>query len=66
MKWKLREVMDKHNDTLTDLANYLGITYGTLSKKMNQHVDFTITEIKKIKIRYSLTAEQIDEIFFTD
>ena len=66
MKWRLKEQIDKNGDTLEELANYLEITYQTLSKKMNEHVDFSRTEIKKIKSRYNLTAEQIDYIFFTD
>lgn len=66
MKWKLREQIDKNNDTLDELAKYLDITYQTLSKKMNEHVEFTRAEIKKIKDRYSLTAEQLDYIFFID
>lgn len=66
MKWKLREQIDKNKDTLDELAKYLNITYQTLSKKMNEHVEFTRAEIKKIKDRYSLTAEQLDYIFFID
>lgn len=66
LKWKLREQIDKNNDTLDELANYLSIAYQTLSKKMNGHVEFTRAEIKKIKDRYNLEAEQIDYIFFTD
>lgn len=66
MKWKLREQIDKNNDTLEKLATYLEITYQTLSKKMNGHVEFTRIEIKKIKDRYSLTAEQLDYIFFVE
>ncbi len=66
MKWKLREQMDIYGDTLESLANYLNITYQTLSKKMNGHVDFTRTEILKIKQRYNLSAEQVDNIFFSN
>lgn len=66
MKWKLREQIDKNGDTLEELAKYLGITYQTLSKKINEHVEFTRLEVRKIKDRYSLTAEQLDYIFFVD
>jgi len=66
VKWKLREQMDIYGDTLESLANYLNITYQTLSKKMNGHVDFTRTEILKIKQRYNLSAEQVDNIFFSN
>jgi len=65
MKWKLRDIMDEYGDTMEDLATYLEIAYPTLSKKFNQHIDFTQTEIKKIKLRYSLTPEKVDIIFFS-
>lgn len=58
--------MDIYGDTLESLANYLNITYQTLSKKMNGHVDFKRTEILKIKQRYNLSAEQVDNIFFSN
>lgn len=58
--------MDIYGDTLESLANYLNIAYQTLSKKMNGHVDFTRTEILKIKQRYNLSAEQVDNIFFSN
>ena len=51
MKWRLKELMDKNNDSMDDLAVYLDITYQTLSKKLNGQSDFTQTEIKKIKQR---------------
>ena len=65
MKWKLRDIMDEYGDTMEDLATYLEVAYPTLSKKLNQHTDFTQTEIKKIKLRYNLTPEQVDIIFFS-
>ena len=66
MKYRLREHVEKSNDTLEDLSKYLGVTYQTLSKKMNQHVDFNNTEMMKIKQRYNLSAEQMDSIFFSE
>lgn len=66
MKYRLREYVDKYNDTLENLAEYLGIAYQTLSRKMNGHVDFTLSELRKIKRRYNLTDEQMGYIFFDD
>ncbi len=66
MKHRLKEQMDKNNDSQEELAKYLNITYQTLSKKLNGHVEFTRCEIKKIKTRYNLTAQQVDYIFFED
>ena len=64
VKHRLREVIDANNDTLVELAKYLGITYQTLSKKMNEHAPFNREELIKIKQRYNLTAEEMDYIFF--
>lgn len=66
MKFKLRVYIDKCGDTLEELAKALDITYQTLSKKMNGHVEFTREELGIIKDRYSLTAEQFCEVFFED
>ena len=62
----LRSIMVLHEDTNGSLADYLNITQNRLSAKMNEWNDaqFTQTEIKKIKERYNLTAEQVDSIFF--
>lgn len=65
MKWKLRDIMDYYGDTMEELADYLGIAYPTLSKKLNKHTDFTQTEIRLMKVRYNLSPEQIDVVFFT-
>lgn len=63
----LRSVMALHGDTNKDLADYLGISEQSLSKKINENdTEFKQGEIKRIKIRYNLTADQIDLIFFAD
>ncbi len=64
MKYRLREQMNIFNDTPEELATYLDITYQTLSRKINEHTEFTRAEIKKIKERYNLTPMQVDYIFF--
>ena len=63
-KEKLKEFMDIFGDNLTKLADYLGISYQSISKKLNGHTDFKLTEIRMIKERYNLTAEEVDYIFF--
>lgn len=64
-KYALKEVVDRNNDTLQNLANYLGIHVNTLYEKIKaKKYDFTRDQIFKIKERYNLTAEQIDSIFF--
>ena len=62
----LRSVMVLHNDTNSILAEYLGIADSTLSLKINETngAEFTQGEIRKIILRYQLTAEQVMQIFF--
>lgn len=56
--------MKLHNDTQKELADFLDIVISTLSFKISGKQPFNANEIKKIKIRYGLTAEEIDDIFF--
>ena len=58
--------IQKHNETIEQLTNYLGIETQTLERKMSDDADydFTMGEIKKIKEHYNLTSERVDEIFF--
>ena len=61
---ELRAHMARHGDTNQTLAEYLGISNATCSEKINGKRDFSQTEIKHIKIRYQLTSEELDYIFF--
>lgn len=61
----LRSVMVLHGDTNKTLAAYLGISEQSLSNKINENgTEFKKGEILKIKMRYNLTSEQVDLIFF--
>ena len=67
----LESVMKRHGDTGGELAAYLGMARSTFSMKINEtetspgnNAEFTQGEIMKIKQRYNLTAEELDEIFF--
>ena len=63
----LRSIMALHGDTNKDLADYLCISEQSLSKKINENdTEFKQGEIKRIKIRYNLTADQVDLIFFAE
>lgn len=63
----LRSVMALHGDTNKDLAGFLGISEQSLSNKINENdTEFKQGEIKLIKIRYNLTADQVDLIFFAE
>lgn len=63
---KLKSKMALNGDTGGDLAKYLQISRTTLSAKMNETngAEFTQNEIYKIKEKYSLTSNEVDEIFF--
>ena len=63
----LRSVMALYGDTNKDLADYLGISEQSLSKKINENeTEFKQGEIKRIKVRYNLSADQVDLIFFAE
>lgn len=63
-KTELRAKMIINNDTGIILSKALNISETTLSAKINGKAEFTRSEIAKIKERYKLTAEDIDDIFF--
>lgn len=62
----LEAKMKVNGDTGTSLAQYLGIARSTFSAKINETngAEFTQGEISKIKRKYNLCAEDVDEIFF--
>lgn len=64
MKHKLRAILERFGHNQNNLAELLGITYQSISIKMNGHKDFTQTEIYKIIQFYSLTAEEVMDVFF--
>ena len=65
-KTELEVEMKRHGDTGKTLAEYLGITRGTFSMKLNETngAEFTQGEIMAIVERYSLSSERLKEIFF--
>jgi len=60
LKGKIREF----GDTQGRLAVVLGISNSNLSDKINGKSSFRQNEIFLIKERYSLTANDVDRIFF--
>ncbi len=61
----LRSIMVLHNDTNRTLADYLGISEKSVSDKINERgTEFRQNEISAIIKRYSLTNEQVSDIFF--
>ena len=67
-KNKLVSKMKWHGDRNSDLAAAIGISQQQFSVKLNRKggVGFTMDEIRVIKDRYNLTAEELDEIFFCE
>ena len=62
----LRSIMVLHGDTNHDLASLLGITDQSVSNKINERgTEFKQGEIVKIRNHYNLSAEQVENIFFT-
>lgn len=60
--------MKLFGDIQQDLADALDLSLASTNAKINgtNGAEFTMGEIKTIKIRYRLTAEEVDQIFFKD
>ena len=66
IKQALRAAMALNGDRQEDLAKALEMQPATLSNKINGLSIFTQPEIEKIAIRYKLSAEEIQKIFFAN
>jgi hypothetical protein len=58
--------MKLFGDTQSSLAEALGLSLSRLNAKINETdgAEFVQSEILFIKIRYHLTPEEVDQIFF--
>lgn len=65
-KQLLASVLAKNGDTQSDLAKVLGLSLSRTNAKINETdgAQFIQNEIVAIKKAYTLTAKEIDEIFF--
>ena len=60
-----RSLMVLHDDTNKSLADYLGISEKSVNDKINERgTEFKQSEISAIIKRYSLTEEQVLNVFF--
>ena len=60
----LKAKIVENGDTQAQLAAALGISASNMNDKINGKSDFRQNEIVAIKNRYSLTADDVDRIFF--
>lgn len=66
MKKKLRAVLERFGQNQSDLAELLGLTYQSVSIKINGKKDWTQSEMFKIIHCYELTSEEAMDIFFNE
>lgn len=66
-KTELKYEMDKFGDNQSTLADAMGLSRTRLNYKINEKYGavFTQPELKFIKDRYKLSAQRMEEIFFT-
>ena len=64
-KTELEIMMKRNGDTGGSLADYLDISRGTFSNKINEKgAEFTKREIELIRDRYNLSGADLVAIFF--
>ena len=63
-KLELKAVMVRYGDRQEDLADAIGISLSALNMRINGSIPFRQPEIEKIALRYNLSAEDIQRIFF--
>ena len=65
-KNELKASIARHGDRQEDLAAALGLTASGLSVKVTGAVEFKRNEIELIILRYKLSPEELQRIFFAD
>ena len=63
-KQKFKSILALNGETQKSLAEYLKMSETTLSLKISGRTEFSRVEIKNIKEKFNLTANDLDEIFF--
>ena len=63
-KYKLKSHIALNNDNVKKLSKFLELSPNSFYQKLNEKTDWRLNKIKKIKKRYQLDAEMIDDIFF--
>ena len=57
----LRAEIARNGDTLNTLSQVLGVSTGSVSKRLNNDVEWTISEIKLLCERYNKSFEELFE-----
>jgi DNA-binding XRE family transcriptional regulator len=62
----LRGFMAKHGLDVADLAKVMGISRTSASNKLNEHVDFSLVEARKVVDFFNERGEKltVDSLFF--
>jgi transcriptional regulator with XRE-family HTH domain len=62
----LKSYLVRSGDTQKELARYMGISQSALNAKINGHIEFRQGEMNFIKMRYELSADEVNGIFFNE
>ena len=62
----LQSKMAFYGDTNKKISEYLGITTVSFTNKIKGKTQFNQNEIAKIKNKYELNPQEINDIFFAD
>lgn len=63
-KRKFKAAMILHGDNGGTVAEALNVSPQTVSAKLNNKAEFTQNEMRILKDRWNLSADEVDEIFF--
>jgi transcriptional regulator with XRE-family HTH domain len=63
---KLKIKLFEQDKTLEELANYIGCNITTLYRKLNGDSDFSRSEVQLIAAFLSLSASDVNTIFFDE
>lgn len=61
---EMKVAMKRNNDTLEKLAEALGLQVSGVCARVNGHIEFRANEVRTIRHRYNLSAEDVVKIFF--
>lgn len=60
----IKKLLKSRGQSQNDLANLLGISYQSVSLKINNKSDFTYSELFVIVNAYELNPQEVYDIFF--